>query len=201
MGSGEEQSCKFYLYPTVEEKRWGWCVCGGGALPAASPISSPVSVFFYRRPHLPSPGGEGRVGVEHSGLVHTPQPPFPRQPREPRSFSSLSSPAGVSAAAGGGGGGRGEEGSAAQRCGAADGRAAAAARESCGGGGGRHPPHTHTPPPAPRAARTPRRRQNCRAEPRRRSRPPRHRAGVTALQQFPLWFSVREGGVGDRALF
>lgn len=48
------------------------------------------------------------MGVEHSGLVHTPQPPFPRQPREPRSFSSLSLPAGVSAAAGGGGGERGE---------------------------------------------------------------------------------------------
>lgn len=68
-----------------------------------------MAVVLYRRPHLPTPGGEGRVGVEHSGLVHTPQLPFPRQSREPRSFSSLSLPAGVSAAAGGGGGGRGEE--------------------------------------------------------------------------------------------
>lgn len=144
-----------------------------------------MAVVLYRRPHLPTPGGEGRVGVEHSGLVHTPQLPFPRQPREPRSFSSLSLPAGVSAAAGGGGGGRGEE------------RRAARERRTPG-----------CPGPPGRAAAAGGPRTPCRTHPRRRRRrrllgssPPPHRAGVAALEQFPLWFSVRREVQGTGGYF
>lgn len=180
MGSGEEQACKFYLYPPS---------CGGGPLPAASLVSSPVAVVSHRRPHLPTPGGEGRVGVEHSGLVHTPQPPFPRQPRELRSFSSLSLPAGVSAAAGGGGGGRGEEESGAER-----------RTPGCRGRPGELR-RREAPAPLPHAAPPPQLRGSSSGS---SSPPPLPPAAAPRWSYCPRAVSAlvssEEGGVGDGAL-
>lgn len=56
-------------HPSAEESR--------GSPPAARPLHSSAAACSYLRPHLPTPGGEGRVGVERGALVHTPQPPSP----------------------------------------------------------------------------------------------------------------------------
>lgn len=56
-------------HPSAEESR--------GSPPAALPLHSSAAACSYLRPHLPTPGGEGRVGVERGALVHTPQPPSP----------------------------------------------------------------------------------------------------------------------------
>jgi len=66
----------------------------------------------------PYPGRRGTRGCGARRFSPHPAASFPRQPRESRTFSSLSLPAGVSAAAGGGGAGgerRGEAGAGAAR--------------------------------------------------------------------------------------
>lgn len=157
-------------HPSAEESR--------GSPPAARPLHSSAAACSYLRPHLPTPGGEGRVGVERGALVHTPQPPSPGSlGSRAHSPPSLCQPVCPRRQEAEGREGRGE----ARRAPGPPGR------ERGGGGGGSG---GRSPQPLC-AARSP--------------PPPLHGSSCSTAELLPSSSSApvlsEEGGVGRRALF